>query len=105
MDNEVNNKIKVIEAELNKTKEENKELQDELNETKEHLKKYTAPKRSKKFYELHKDDIKQKSKDYRTKTNYTVPKEKKKEYNRKAYLNRVSKQDISNNEILEATNI
>ena len=34
MDDEVNDKIKVIEAELNKTKEEYKKLQDELNETK-----------------------------------------------------------------------
>jgi chromosome segregation ATPase len=41
MDDEDNDKIKVIEAELNKTKEEYKILQDELNETKEHLKKYT----------------------------------------------------------------
>ena len=55
MDDEVNDKIKVIEAELNKTKEEYKKLQDELNETKEHLKKYTAPKRSKTYYEEHKE--------------------------------------------------
>ena len=40
MDCEDNDKIKVIEAELNKTKEEYKILLDELNETKEHLKKH-----------------------------------------------------------------
>ena len=51
MDDEIIDKIKVIEAELNKTKDEYKNLQDELNETKEHLKKYTAPKRSKTYYE------------------------------------------------------
>jgi hypothetical protein len=38
MDDEIIDKIKLIEEELNKTKEENKKLQDELNETKEHLK-------------------------------------------------------------------
>ncbi len=31
--------------------EENNKLKMELEETKEHLKKYTAPKRSKKYYE------------------------------------------------------
>jgi uncharacterized protein (DUF342 family) len=34
MDDEIIDKIKVIEEELNKTKEENKKLQDELNKTK-----------------------------------------------------------------------
>ena len=32
MDDEVNNKIKLIQEELNKTKDENKKLHDELNE-------------------------------------------------------------------------
>ena len=64
MDDEVNDKIKVIEAELNKTKEEYKKLQDELNETKEHLKKYTAPKRSKTYYENHKEKLLEKMKKY-----------------------------------------
>ena len=34
--------------------EENKRLRDELTAVKEHLKKYTAPARSKTFYENHK---------------------------------------------------
>ena len=85
MDDEVNDKIKVIEAELNKTKEEYKILQDELNETKEHLKKYTAPKRSKTYYENHKEELLEKMK------KYIPPPEKLKETNRKAYLKRKEK--------------
>jgi hypothetical protein len=85
MDDEDNDKIKVIEAELNKTKEEYKILQDELNETKEHLKKYTAPKRSKTYYENHKEELLEKMKKY-------IPSpEKLKETNRKAYLKRKEK--------------
>ena len=41
---EYEDKIKELEEELKKTK-------DELNDTKEHLKKYTAPTRSKTYYE------------------------------------------------------
>jgi uncharacterized protein YlxW (UPF0749 family) len=85
MDDEVNDKIKVLEAELNKTKEEYKILQDELNETKEHLKKYTAPKRSKTYYENHKEELLEKMK------KYIPPPEKLKEINRKAYLKRKEK--------------
>ena len=40
--------------------EENKKLQNELIQTKEHLKKYTAPSNMKKYYENHKEEIKQK---------------------------------------------
>ena len=47
MDNELLNKIK--------------QLEEELNEIKQHLKKYTAPKRSKTYYENHKDEILQRS--------------------------------------------
>jgi hypothetical protein len=73
--------------------EKNKKLIDELVETKEHLKKYTAPTRSKVFYEKHKDAVKQKVKEYREKTNYVanISPEKKKEYNRIAYLNKKNK--------------
>ena len=35
-------------------------LENELNMTKEHLKKYTAPSNMKKYYENHKEEIKQK---------------------------------------------
>jgi hypothetical protein len=57
-------KIKELEEELEKTKQE-------LIETKEHLKKYTAPTRSKKYYENHKEEVIQKVKEHKKKTNYT----------------------------------
>ena len=79
-------KIKELEDELEKNKKE-------LIETKEHLKKYTAPERSKTFYENHKIDILQKNKEYKEKTNYyaNLSSEKKKEYAKKAYLNKKEK--------------
>jgi hypothetical protein len=47
-----------------------KELEDENTLLKEKLKNYTAPKRSKTFYENHKEDVLQKNKEYKEKTNY-----------------------------------
>ena len=78
-----------IEEILNK----NKQLENEVNELKEKLKKYTAPSRSKTYYENHKDEIIQKTKEYKEATNYyaTIPVEKKKEYARTAYLNKKKK--------------
>jgi len=70
------------------------ELQNEyelkINELKEHLKKYTAPSRNKKYYENHRDEIIQKSKEYKEKTGNkkVVSPEKIKEYNKKAYEKR-----------------
>jgi hypothetical protein len=59
-----------------------KQLEQELNETKKHLKKYTAPDRSKVYYENNKDKINNKSKqDLKCK-------EKRKEYNKISYLRR-----------------
>jgi hypothetical protein len=80
-----------------------KELENEVNILKEKLKNYTAPKRSKKFYENHKEEIKQKNREYKEKTNYNsnIPKEKKKEYNKIAYLKKKEKIEICNNEIKE----
>lgn len=49
----------------------------ELQTTKEHLKKYTAPSRKKNYYENHKEELKEKSR------NFVISKEKKKEYNRR----------------------
>ncbi len=95
---EIENRIKELEDELEKTR-------NELNETKERLRNYTAPKRSKKFYELHKDEIKQKVKEYRLKTNYTVSKEKKQEYNRAAYLNRKAKLEASTAQLADNSNV
>lgn len=70
------NQVKILE-------EENKEL-------KEKLKKYTAPTRSKVFYEKHKEEILQQNKEYKKQTNYydNLSQEKKKEYARTAYLNK-----------------
>jgi hypothetical protein len=73
------NQVKILE-------EENKEL-------KEKLKKYTAPTRSKVFYEKHKEEILQQNKEYKKQTNYydNLSQEKKKEYARTAYLNKKEK--------------
>lgn len=59
------------------------DLEAKLTETQEHLKKYTAPSRNKKYYDTHKEIIKQK-----TQTATEVTPEKKKEYNRLAYVKR-----------------
>jgi hypothetical protein len=61
-------------------------LTNELNETKEHLKKYTAPERSKIYYQNHKEEIQQKKK-----ANPISP-EKRKEYNKQYYLKKIEKQ-------------
>jgi len=73
--------------------EENAILKKELLETKEHLKKYTAPANMKKYYETHKEEIKQKVKDYKEKTNYKyeATPEQKKAWARTAYLNKKEK--------------
>ena len=68
-------------------------LEEENKELKEKLKKYTAPIRSKFCYENHKEEILQKNKEYKEKTNYydNLSKEKRKEYARTAYLNKKEK--------------
>lgn len=81
-------------------KEENEKLKLELEETREHLKKYTAPASKKAYYEAHKEEIKQKVKEYKQNTNYKYEPspEKKKEYARRAYL---KKKEKTKQEILE----
>ena len=71
----------------------NKLLENEVNDLKEKLKKYTSPSRSKTYYENHKDEIIKKTKEYKETTHYyaTIPIEKKKEYARRAYLNKKEK--------------
>jgi hypothetical protein len=71
----------------------NKQLEEEINELKGKLKKYTAPSRSKNYYENHKQEIIKKTKEYKETTNYyaTIPIETKKEYARRAYLNKKEK--------------
>jgi predicted nucleotidyltransferase len=74
MDNEeLLNKNKLLEEELQKIK-------NELIDTKEHLKKYTAPIRNKAYYENHKQELLEKMK------SNPIPTDKRKEYNKKYYL-------------------
>ena len=73
-------------------------LEDEIDKLKEHLKKYTAPSNKKQYYENHKEEIKQKVKEYRETTNYVVSPEKIKEKNKRAYLKRKEKLKELNNE-------
>jgi|TARA_Y100000389_G_C17406928_1_gene488603 hypothetical protein len=75
-------------------------LENELNQTKEHLKKYTAPSNMKKYYENHKEEIKQKVKEYKINTNYVVPKEVIKERNKRAYQKRKEKLEKEKTEII-----
>jgi|TARA_B100000902_G_scaffold308188_1_gene297284 hypothetical protein len=67
--------------EINLLKETILKLENELQETKDHLKKYTAPARNRNRYNP------DKAKEYQT----TVTTEKKKEYARRAYLNKKEK--------------
>lgn len=71
------------------------------NELKEKLKKYTAPKRNKTFYENHKEEIIKKNKEYikKNKDNLKKPDpEKIKEYNKRAYEKRKQKNNIDIND-------
>jgi hypothetical protein len=83
-----------------------KKLEEEVEMLKNKLKSYTAPLRSKTYYEKHKEQIKQKVKEYKEKTNYIyeVPPEKKKEYARTAYLNKKAKTKKEQETIEKSTN-
>ncbi|ARF11414.1 hypothetical protein Klosneuvirus_1_271 [Klosneuvirus KNV1] len=65
----------------------------ENQELKERLKKYTAPSRNKKYYENHKDEVKERVKEYKKKSGYQnkPSPEKAKEYARRAYLKKKQK--------------
>lgn len=65
-----------------------KQLEFELDETKQHLKKYTAPDRSKIYYQTHKEEILIKKKEMSTKQDSTISKERRKEINKRAYQKR-----------------
>jgi hypothetical protein len=78
---ELLHKIKILE-------EENNILRVELEETKEHLKKYTAPKRNKKYYETHKEELLNKMK------LEPISSDKRKEYNKNYYLKKKEIQNI-----------
>jgi hypothetical protein len=82
---------------IEKLIEENKLLKEKINELTEHLKKYTAPKRNKKFYENHKEEIIKKVMEYKEKNkDKKSDPEKIKEYNRRAYLKRKEKNTENN---------
>ena len=75
-------------------REENEKLKNELNLTKEHLKKYTAPSCKKLYYEKNKEEIKQKTKEYRQ--IHQPTEEQKKKWARTAYLNKKTKMEKKN---------
>jgi len=93
--------------ELEELQKRNLELENEVRELKEKLKKYTAPERSKKFYENHKEKIKQRNKEYAEKVNYYggISPEKKKQYARTAYLNHKEKVRKAKELEMEATEL
>jgi hypothetical protein len=65
-----------------------KDLEDENATLKEQLKKYTSPARNKKYYETHKEEIKQKNKE-------TITPDKKREYNQRYNLKKKGEIRIS----------
>jgi sugar-specific transcriptional regulator TrmB len=83
-----------------------KKLEEEVETLKNKLKSYTSPSRSKTYYEKNKEQIKQKVREYKEKTNYVyeVPPEKKKEYARTAYLNKKAKTKKEQETIEKSTN-
>ena len=78
---------------LNSLLQENAILKEEINALKIKLEKNVGTDRQKKYYENNKEEIKQKVKEYREKTNYNVSPEKKKQYARTAYLNKKAKEE------------
>jgi hypothetical protein len=79
--------------EVTSLKEEIICLKNKVMELEEKLKKYTAPARSKVYYEAHKDELLEKMKQYKQ-----TP-EQIKERNRKAYLKRKEKLELGNSSI------
>ncbi len=66
-------------------------LKQEIIILKDKLKKYTAPERSKTYYQAHKEDILIKKKEASTKQDPIQSKERRKEINKKAYQKRKEK--------------
>ena len=73
--------------ELQILKQENEEMKNKIIELEERLKKYTAPARSKTYYENNKEELLEKMKKYKQ-----TP-EQIKERNKKAYLKRKEKME------------
>ena len=84
---------------FNKLKLENEQFKKENEKLKDHLKKYTTPSRNKIYYENHKEELKEKARDYRKNTNYKPPNyEKRKEYAKKYYQKKkLEKQELEKN--------
>jgi hypothetical protein len=76
---------------------ENDLLKKEVEILTDHLKKYTAPTRSKKYYENHREELIEKSKDYNKTHKRTIDPEKIKEYNKRSYQNRKLKNQLNEN--------
>jgi hypothetical protein len=81
---------------MNEYKIEIEKLKKENEELKAKLEKYVATDRHRNYYQENKEEIKQRNKEYREKTNYTISAEKKKQYARRAYLNKKAKQENIN---------
>jgi len=81
-------------------KKENEELRNKVIELEERLKKYTAPARSKTYYENHKEEIIKYGSAYLKNLKEENP-EKLKEYARRAYLKRKEKNTCSHNKIIK----
>jgi len=79
-------------------KAENILLREEVEQLKEKLKKYTAPVRSKKYYENHKEEIKEKRSEYNKEYSKGLSEEKKAEYNKKYYLKKKGLKEIETKE-------
>jgi hypothetical protein len=95
-----NQELHNIQEEVKKLKEENLHLNQIIIELREHLKKYTAPKRSKKYYQEHKEEIKTYNQEYHK--NYKRDAIKKAEYNKEYYK---KKKEKINKENPESENI
>jgi len=72
---------------MDELKAENEMLKQKVLELEERLKKYTAPARSKTYYENHKEELLEKVKEYKN----NLSSEKKKEYAKRAYLKKKEK--------------
>jgi hypothetical protein len=98
--NQLKKELEQTIEELEKSRQELEQTRQELVETKKHLKKYTSPLSSKIYYEKHKQDQIERVKKYKENTNYKPSPEKKKEYNKQAYLKRKEKQKELEKELI-----
>jgi hypothetical protein len=79
---------------IDSLKQRIKDLEQENEELKTHLKKYTAPKRYKKYYENHKEELLTKMKEK------PIASEKRKEYNKNYYLKKKMMKENVNKDII-----